>query len=882
MDCLLSYYTDKFTSIEGNIFEVFSKFYNLDLSPVDSWLETHFINRIEKDDKTSIQYRKEGNKYYASKDLVKSLEYYTKSICNATVGGREYSLALANRSAVTFEMREYENCLRDIELCLKADYPTALKPKIYFRKAECYLATSQKENFEKCIFEVADLLHNTHTYIDKDKYIEKLNQIRKEKIKSKALDENLIELPTFSEGENENFAYASSKVKISYDKTKGRHVVASKNIQKGEVLFIEKAFIFAPVFKENREFYPFNCKKCTLCIYCNEKCLISSWNECHKWECNGMQASIWYDLGIAFPAFKAVLKGAKSGFRTIKGDHCEDVKKFGDKDDNYPYFNRLVSHIYKTKNAAPYVIMAAVVVSYLKNYTNFFTWFLQQKDCPKTNMIDLVNYIGGLITKHIAQLSSNSTLQDISENEEIYNCYGIDYRTMTRDQRQMACRGLYHFECKCEICVDPTNEMAILDSYLCPNCKGLVPEIPNNSISFCIFCEKGISLKPLRIINNTAQKYLEDEHENQLESLLNCLKLRKDILYEHHKDFEEVYYRIYSFYVETGDAENMFKYFKLWLENEKARKGENSRGIGTKLYEAALAILRCLQNSNPKTCTNLKAFLENVEHMIREAKMLVRFYILDIGGSLLHYIMSKENSTLKTISDRLGVTDSTTIKKAEEFLRSLQTKCSSLKVLNDSAKSALCLHLAASFLRNGFDKDAAIKLSGLKKSLYQNNLHTIEKILGLDKQLTVSALSVQLGCTEIKELAEEILDKYRAYDTKIKDFDHPQYVSAATYIACKQKSVKVHKDQFITASRLKPRQWKELVLEFEKFAKSLGLGSLRKNKKELTDPVEDITNEIEKVTMKKKTENEVEDYEVWRKRILDEAYAALGMKNPES
>ncbi|VEN64419.1 unnamed protein product [Callosobruchus maculatus] len=244
--------------------------------------------------------------------------------------------------------------------------------------------------------------------------------------------------------------------------------------------------------------------------------------------------------------------------------------------------------------------------------------------------------------------------------------------------------------------------------------------------------------------------------------------------------------------------------------------------------------------------------------------------------------MSKENSTLKTISDRLGVTDSTTIKKAEEFLRSLQTKCSSLKVLNDSAKSALCLHLAASFLRNGFDKDAAIKLSGLKKSLYQNNLHTIEKILGLDKQLTVSALSVQLGCTEIKELAEEILDKYRAYDTKIKDFDHPQYVSAATYIACKQKSVKVSKDQFIAASRLKPRQWKELVLEFEKFAKSLGLGSLRKNKKEWTDPVEDITNEIEKVTMKKKTENEVEDYEVWRKRILDEAYAALGMKNPES
>nr|CAI5865841.1 unnamed protein product [Callosobruchus analis] len=244
--------------------------------------------------------------------------------------------------------------------------------------------------------------------------------------------------------------------------------------------------------------------------------------------------------------------------------------------------------------------------------------------------------------------------------------------------------------------------------------------------------------------------------------------------------------------------------------------------------------------------------------------------------------MSKESSTLKTISERLCIKDLTTIKKAEEFLRTLQTKGSSLKVLNDSAKAALCLHLAASFLGNGFNKDAAINVSGLKKSLYQNNLHTIEKILGLDKQLTVSSLSIQLGCTEIKELAEEILDKYRAYDTKIKDLDHPQYVSAATYIACKQKSIKVHKDHFIAASRLKPRQWKELALEFEKFAKSLGLGSPRKHNKKLIDSVDDMTNEIEKVTLKKKTENEIEDYDLWRKRILEEAYTALGMEIPES
>lgn len=83
-----------------------------------------------------------------------------------------------------------------------------------------------------------------------------------------------------------------------------------------------------------------------------------SWKECHQWECEGMQANIWYDLGIAFPAFKAVLKGVKSGFRTVKGDYQEDLKHFGDKVDNYPYFNRLVSNIYKSKNAAPYIVVS--------------------------------------------------------------------------------------------------------------------------------------------------------------------------------------------------------------------------------------------------------------------------------------------------------------------------------------------------------------------------------------------------------------------------------------------------------------------------------------------------------------------------------------------
>ncbi|KAJ8964737.1 hypothetical protein NQ314_004668 [Rhamnusium bicolor] len=544
MDCLLAYYTEKFTKIDGNIFEVFSKFYSLDLSPVDSWLESQFKNKVKKDDHLSTFYRQEGNKCYARKDLLKSLEFYTKSLCCATPSGREYGLALANRSAVSFEMKEFENCLKDIDLCFNTDYPMDLKPKIYFRKAECYFETGQKENLEKSVTETYKFLSSTNV-VDKVR----IHCVTTRKVFDTIMEKQIASA-SHSSGvldKNQHDLLSHRNDTMRYDKIRGRHVLAKKQIQKGDVLFIEKAFIFAPVFKENKEFYSFKCYNCL-------KDIISSIPE----------------LNLAS--------------EPLKGNYEEDLKHFGDKNDNYPYFNRLVSNIYKSKNAAPYIVMSAIVVTYLKKYTDFFTWFLKQKNCPKNDLNILVKYVGGLITKHIAQLSCNSSiiehwtysstdllfpdilitiacgmfpsvsimnhscrpnvtnfficdtiivkaLEDISENDEVFNCYGIDYRGMNRKQRQIACRSLYHFECKCVICIDPSKEVDMLDSYLCPKCKGLVPEMPNTALSFCVNCGDNYSLKPFRKINDEAQKYLENDDVNQLELLIKSLKIRGEKFY---------------------------------------------------------------------------------------------------------------------------------------------------------------------------------------------------------------------------------------------------------------------------------------------------------------------------------------------------------------
>ncbi|EFA06374.2 Origin recognition complex subunit 6-like Protein [Tribolium castaneum] len=180
------------------------------------------------------------------------------------------------------------------------------------------------------------------------------------------------------------------------------------------------------------------------------------------------------------------------------------------------------------------------------------------------------------------------------------------------------------------------------------------------------------------------------------------------------------------------------------------------------------------------------------------------------------------SSILQNNAERLGIRDSPTIQKAESFLRVLNTKPAS-KTISDVAKIIMCLDLAATALGQGFDKDTAVKLSGLRKSGYQNNLNNLEKILNLDKPITVSELCVQLSCTEVKDLAEKILANYQERDTKIKDLEHPQYVAAAVYTGCKLSNIRVDKIQFRAISRLKVAQWNELLEEFSKFATSLGL-----------------------------------------------------------
>lgn len=93
------------------------------------------------------------------------------------------------------------------------------------------------------------------------------------------------------------------------------------------------------------------------------------------------------------------------------------------------------------------------------------------------------------------------------------------------------------------------------------------------------------------------------------------------------------------------------------------------------------------------------------------------------------------------------------------------------------------------------------------------------------------------------------------------------------------KKVKVDKQQFIQASHLKPSQWKKLIQEFDQFIEKNCLENTKTSSSQPSVVVN--TDNFQKTTLVEKDSNEekIEEYEVWKNRILKEAREALKLND---
>lgn len=155
-----------------------------------------------KSNKIAALSRNLGNKYYSERNFFEALLKYNESLCHAPDSSESLSLAYANRSAVYFEMKIFDKCLKNIELAKLSGYP------------EKNLSTLLKRA-EKCRHQIEA---GCEVMSDEDPFDRvKLSRLAHEK------------LPFVVDG-----------LELRRNKKFGRHVVTNRELQAGEIIAIEK------------------------------------------------------------------------------------------------------------------------------------------------------------------------------------------------------------------------------------------------------------------------------------------------------------------------------------------------------------------------------------------------------------------------------------------------------------------------------------------------------------------------------------------------------------------------------------------------------------------------------------------------------------------
>ncbi|NXP28235.1 ORC6 protein, partial [Scytalopus superciliaris] len=225
-------------------------------------------------------------------------------------------------------------------------------------------------------------------------------------------------------------------------------------------------------------------------------------------------------------------------------------------------------------------------------------------------------------------------------------------------------------------------------------------------------------------------------------------------------------------------------------------------------------------------------------------------------------------------------------RKAEEYLRLSQVKCTGLMAQMTATSSAvICLDLAASFMKQPFDKNYCVKLSGLTKTTYQNSRKSLECLLEVNTRLGMRDLAVQFCCTEAVNMASEILQRYESSLSEAQrmdlDFSKPLFITAALLTACRCLKLKVDKTKMLATSGVKKAIFHRLCNQLEKISQQLRNDvplaaetpeSLQTNLEQCEQ--EDGSEEEEEMPRKRPKTETNEDYEEWKKKILENAAKA--------
>ncbi|XP_011372047.1 origin recognition complex subunit 6 [Pteropus vampyrus] len=177
------------------------------------------------------------------------------------------------------------------------------------------------------------------------------------------------------------------------------------------------------------------------------------------------------------------------------------------------------------------------------------------------------------------------------------------------------------------------------------------------------------------------------------------------------------------------------------------------------------------------------------------------------------------------------------------------------------------------------------KLSGLNKRTYLSCLKSFECLLGLSSNIGIRDLAVQFSCTEAVSTAATLLQSYESSLPQTQqeglDLSRPLFTSAALLSACKILKLKVDKNKMVATSGVKKAIFDRLCKQLEKLGQQLNRESQdsaappRKRKKAGPEPLAKEREKVVEIPHKpRKDEDLTQDYEEWKRKILENAAKA--------
>lgn len=219
------------------------------------------VLKVTKTENVSTHYRNLGNQCFQSKADYTAWQYYNLSLMHAPIASESYCLALANRSAVFFSLKNFKECIGDIKQVLSLNYPAKLKDKLLKRQASC----EESLNVDQSAIEV------DHP--------------------------GIIEILTLQGPIDARYPCASSKLEVVFNDQMGRHVIAKEDINVGEVLvqenpyfalLLKSQYLFSCSYCLSRNLNLLPCHSCCFALYCSDKCKQNAWKDYHSVECTLM------------------------------------------------------------------------------------------------------------------------------------------------------------------------------------------------------------------------------------------------------------------------------------------------------------------------------------------------------------------------------------------------------------------------------------------------------------------------------------------------------------------------------------------------------------------------------------------------------------------